>query len=42
MVIEILRPSRAGRLRRSRRSPMLYIVMVIVGLGAAALVVIAH
>jgi hypothetical protein len=38
MVIERLRPSRAWRLRRSHRSPMIYIVMVIVGLGTAIMI----
>ncbi len=42
MVIERLRPSRAWRLRRSRRSPMIYIVMVIVGLGAAIMLAANH
>jgi hypothetical protein len=42
MVIERLRPSRAWRLRRSHRSPLIYIAMVIVGLGAAVLIAIIH
>jgi hypothetical protein len=40
MTIQTLRPSRAWRLRRSRRSPTIYVIMVIVTLGAAALITI--
>jgi hypothetical protein len=43
MIIQISRPSRASRLRRSRPAwwPVFVIVMVIVGLGTAALT-LAH
>jgi hypothetical protein len=44
MIVETSRPSRASRLRRSRPAwlPLLAVVMVIIGIGTAALIVTHH
>jgi hypothetical protein len=44
MIVETSRPSRASRLRRPRMPwlPGLAVVMIVIGLGAAALIVTHH